>query len=147
MVELEPMGLRPGIQLVDAQARIPEVSQLIHKQSVARGRAQRIQHKNFPVGILGLQQRLGGVGGVIHPGNARGQAHMEDVQALLQKSREIGHEFVHIHLGGLGVRAVGHGLIKLVEGHTLPQIVGVLHPVHLVVEANIVDVPILKMLL
>ena len=69
---------------------------------------------------------------------------MQYILAFLEESFEILAVFFHINLGGTGFRAVGHGLIELVKGNGLAQIVRVLLAVQLVVEADVMNVPLLK---
>ena len=72
---------------------------------------------------------------------------MQDVLALLEKRGEIIHELRDVHLRSARVGAVCHGGIEFIKRHRFAQIVRVVHAVKLVVEADIRNVTLLKMLL
>ena len=72
---------------------------------------------------------------------------MDNVLPLLQEGGKVIHILADAHLGRAGIRALAHGLIKLIEGHALTQIVRVFLVVQEVVEADIMNVPAFKMLM
>ena len=72
---------------------------------------------------------------------------MDQVQPLLQELAEIIHIFRDVHLGGAGVGPVFDAVIEHVKGYALPQIVQVFLAVYKIVEADVLDIPLLKMLL
>ena len=72
---------------------------------------------------------------------------MQHVLARLQELLEVGLVLIGVHLGGLSRRAVLHGLVELIEGHGLAQIVAVQLAVQLVVEADVGNVARFKVLL
>ena len=72
---------------------------------------------------------------------------MDHVQPLLQKAAEIIHIFGDVHLRGAGVSSIFDAVIEHVKGHALPQIVQVFLAIYKIVEADVLDIPLLKMLL
>ena len=58
-----------------------------------------------------------------------------------KKNNKVGHVFVHIDLGGLGVGALGHGPVEVGVGHRGTQIVPVFPVAQGHVEAGPADVP------
>ena len=146
-MHVQLMRLGPAIQRVNIHPLIPQLGQGVHQQAVARGRAQGIHNVNLPLGILLHQLRLGQVRRIGHAGQAGGQANMQNILALLQKGREIRDKLVFVHLAGLGLRAFAHGLIKIREGNALAQVIGILHAVQIKMKADVMDVPLLEMLL
>ena len=71
---------------------------------------------------------------------------MDNILALLQEGGKVVHILADAHLGGAGVRALAHGVVKLIKGHAPAQIVRIFLLVQEVVEANIMNVPARKML-
>ena len=70
---------------------------------------------------------------------------MDDILAVLEKRREEIDIFRDVYLGGSGIGTLGHPVIELVKGNGLPEIVRILNAVQGIVEADIMDVPGLKM--
>ena len=147
MVDLQPVFLDPGGHLVHAQALVPLGGGGVHQQAVAGGGAQGVDDIDLPLRVA-LGEDVGGVaGGIDGAGDARGQAHVHDVLPLLQEGGEGVHVLGHADLGGLGVRALAHPVVELFKGDALSQVVGILHPVQGIVEADVVDMNGLEMLL
>ena len=147
VVDLQAVFLDPIGQFSRAQALVPLVGGPVHQKSVAGGRAQGV-HNIY----VSLRETLfhdkGRVPCRVHrAGQAGGQAHMDNVLPLLQEGGEVVHIFADAHLGRAGIRPLAHGLIKLIEGHALTQIVRVFLVVQEVVEADIMNVPAFKMLM
>ena len=69
---------------------------------------------------------------------------MQDVLPGLQKRCEKGLELLHIHLGGGGGGPCGDAGVKGGKGKALPQVVGVLLPVHLHMEGDVGNAFLLK---
>ena len=147
VVDLQPVFLDPGGHFVHAEPLIPLGGGGVHQQAVARGGAQRVNDVDLPLRVA-LGEDVGGVaGGVDGAGNAGGEANVHDVLPLLQERHKGVHILGHADLGGLGVRALAHAVIELLKGDGLAQIVRVLHPVQGIVEADIVDMDLFKVLL
>ena len=66
---------------------------------------------------------------------------MQNVLPLLQKGGEVLDKVLGVGLGGLGVRAGGHGVKKLLAGHGGEQIVHPLLSPHLVGVGQAADFP------
>ena len=141
-VVLYPFGKLPG-----AHTLVPLRGGSVHQKAVAGGSAQRIDNINIPLGKSFLHYQGGVAGGVYGAGDAGGQAHMDNIQPLLQKGRKIVHIFGDVHLGCTGVRASFYSGVKLVKGHASAQIVRIFHAVNGIMEANIMYVAALKMFL
>ena len=147
VVQLQLVRLGPVAHAVDGHALVAQVRQAVHQQAVARGRAERVNDVDLPVGIALADDARGVFRRVRHAGQARGQADMQNVLALLEKRGEIVHELRNVHLRGARLGAVCHGGVKLVKRHRLAQIVRVIHAVERIVEADIRNVTLLEMLL
>ena len=147
MVQLELVRLGPVAHGVDGHALVAQVGETIHQQAVARGRAERVDDVDLPVGIALTDDARGVLCRVRHARQARGQADMQNVLALLKKRGEIVHKLRDVHLRGARLGAVCHGGVKLVKRHRLAQIVRVIHAVERIVEADIRNVTLLEMLL
>ena len=71
---------------------------------------------------------------------------MQDVLASFKERREILDEFLCVYLGSFRFSAMNHRLVEIVEGNGLPQIIAVLFPIQVEMKADIMDIPVLKML-
>ena len=72
---------------------------------------------------------------------------MQDVLALFKKrSKEI-DVLGNVNLTGLGLRTLGHFLVKLLKRNALAEVIAVVLAVEHVVEADIFDIARLEMLL
>ena len=65
---------------------------------------------------------------------------MQHVLALLQEAAEILEVVARAHGGRLGVGAVGHGAVEVLEGDGLAQVVAVVAAVEHEVEADVLHV-------
>ena len=146
VVQLQPVLLNPFCQLFRAQSLVPLVGSPVHQQAVAGGGAQRVDHIDIPLGKAFLDDKRRVPCRVDRAGQAGGQAHMDNILALLQEGGKVVHIFADAHLSGAGVRALAHRIVKLGKRHALTQIVGVFLPIQEVVEADIMNVPAFKML-
>ena len=147
MVQLEAVFLQPFGQFFRAQTLVPLGGGSVHQQAVARGGTQGIDHEDLPIRVALLEDHGCILRGVDGTGDAGGKGHVNDVLALLQEGREEVHILADAHLRGAGIGALGHAVVKLIKGDRLPQVVGILHTVQAVVEADIGDADRVKMLL
>ena len=69
---------------------------------------------------------------------------MEHVFACLEKLLKIGGVLLCVNLGGPRHRSLFHFPIELRDRHGLTEIIHVLFPIQLIVEASIPDIPALK---
>ena len=135
------------MSLVYGHAAIAQIGQLVHDQAVAGGRAQRVHDVYFSLRELFRRYLGGAAGGIYGAGYAGGQAHVHNVLALLQKLCKIVHIFGNVDLGGQSFRAPAHCVVEVRKRYRLPQIVVIIFPVEAVMEADVMDIPCLKMLL
>ena len=144
VVQAELVGLGPVRQFRKAHALVPLVGEGVHQQTVAAGGAEGIEDDDLPLGVLLEQEVSRRTGGVVDAGDARGQGQVQDVLPLFEERREVVDELFDVDLGRAGHGAVCHLLVERVGVHGLIKVVRVLDVVEVVVEADIVDVPLLK---
>ena len=145
VVNLQPVFFDPPGQFSGAHSLVSLRCGRIHKQAVTRGRAEGVDDINLTLRIAFAENGSRIAGRIDGTGDPGRQTHMDDVLAVLKKRREEIDIFRDVYLGGTGVGALGHPVIKLVKGNGLPEIVRILNSVQGIVEADIMDVPGLKM--
>ena len=71
---------------------------------------------------------------------------MHDILSFLQKGFKISFKFFRIHLGCLGIRSIVHGPVKSFKIHGFSAVIQILLSVQLIVETDVGNSPLLKML-
>ena len=147
VVQLQAVFLDPVGQLRCAQPLVALLCGGVHDEAVAGGGAEGVDDVD-----LALREALHGdvrgvAGGIDGGGDAGGERDVHDVLALLEEGREIVQILLNADLGGLGVGALLHQTVEILEGQALPQIVRIVLAVEDIVEADVMDVDRFKMLL
>ena len=145
-MQVQAVGFSKGAHFVDGLALVAQIGQFIHQKAKAGSGGQRVHHVELAVGVLFLQIIAGDAGGVVGAGNAAGKRQMQHVLAFLEETFKVGGVFFGVDMGGAGIRAIRHGLIELVKGDGLAQIVAVGLAIQHEVEADVVDITRSKML-
>ena len=147
VVQMQLVGFDPFASLVNAQTLVAFVGKRVHQKAVAGGCAERIDYVYLALGEI-LSEYLGCAAcGVNCTGDTAGERYMQDVLALFKKrSKEI-DVLGNVNLTGLGLRTLGHFLVKLLKWNALAEVIAVVLAVENIVEADIFDIARLEMLL
>ena len=140
MAQAALVGLSPVAHLVDALALGAHVGEGLHEQTVAARGRQRVDDIELAVGILGRQLGRRLARRLVGGRDARRQRGVQHVLALLQEAAEILEVVARAHSGRLGVGAVCHGAVEVLERNGLAQVVAVVAAIEHEVEADVFHV-------
>ena len=142
LVLLGKMGdLRKAFSLVS------QIGKLIHEKTVAGRSCKGIDDDDRSLRILVRQKISREICGIQDTGNAGGESQVENIFSFLQERFKVLHKFLDIDLGGLGGFSGSHFPVELVERHGFAEIIRIFFSVKLVVEADIFDIAVDKVLL
>ena len=103
MMNIELMSFGPVCELIERQACVAKIGQILHEQTVARRSGKRIDNADLPLGVA-LTQLLGSeAGGIVRTRNTRRERDVQHVFPLLERRLPKFDVLARAHLGGLGL--------------------------------------------